>query len=160
MGAEIGQTSEWNHDASLHWDLIDDPMHGGLQRLVRDLNQLYVRHPALQFGDIHPQGFEWSVVDDAEHSVIAMFRWDRDRQSAVLVASNFTPVPRSGYRIGVPSEGSWEIILNSDAAVYGGANTRVADVTAEHIDAYGHPFSIAVDLPPLSTVMFRLNQGQ
>lgn len=158
MGGEIGQSSEWNHDASVHWDLIDDPMHGGLQRLVRDLNHLYARHPALQYGDIHSEGFEWAVVDDAENSVLGMLRYDRDRQAAVLVASNFTPVPRSGYRIGVPGGGSWEVILNSDAAIYGGANTHVGDVTAEPVGAHGHPFSVAADLPPLSTVMFRHNE--
>jgi 1,4-alpha-glucan branching enzyme len=87
-----------------------------------------------------------------------MLRYDRDRQAAVLVASNFTPVPRSGYRIGVPGGGSWEVILNSDAAIYGGANTHVGDVTAEPVGAHGHPFSVAADLPPLSTVMFRQNE--
>ncbi|TPP04257.1 1,4-alpha-glucan branching protein GlgB [Rhizobium glycinendophyticum] len=158
MGGEIGQSSEWNHDASVHWDLIDDPMHGGLQRLVRDLNRLYVQHAALHYGDIHPDGFEWAVVDDAENSVLAMLRYDRERQGAVLVVSNFTPVPRTGYRIGVSGGGSWQVILNSDAGVYGGANSYVGDATAEPIAAHGHPFSIQADLPALSTVMFRLTR--
>lgn len=154
MGGEIGQTSEWNHDASVHWDLIDDPAHGGMQRLVRDLNRIYVHHEALQFGDTDPKGFQWAVVDDAENSVVAMLRFDRERRSAVLVASNFTPVPRRGYRIGVPDDGSWQVILNTDASVYGGADTYVSDCVAEHIGAHGSAWSIAIDLPALSTVMF------
>ncbi|SEM17669.1 1,4-alpha-glucan branching enzyme [Xaviernesmea oryzae] len=154
MGCEIGQTSEWNHDASVHWDLIDDPGHGGLQRLVRDLNLIYVHHPALQFGDVHPEGFEWAVVDDAANSVIGMLRYDSERRVTALIVSNFTPVPRFGYRIGVPFGGTWKAILNTDADVYGGANSHVGDVTAEDIEAHGRPASVAVDLPALSTVMF------
>lgn len=157
MGGEIGQTGEWNHDVSVQWDLIDDPLHRGLQRWVRDLNTTYTSHPALQFGDTHAEGFEWAVVDDAENSVLAMLRYGREHRELILVVSNFTPVRRSGYRIGVPVGGIWNVMLNSDAGVYGGANTHVGNVVAEHIGAHGRPFSVTADLPALSTVMFRLN---
>lgn len=154
MGCEIGQKNEWNHDASLDWDLLDDPRHRGLQRLVRDLNRVYAHFPCLQYGDLHPDGFEWAVADDAENSVLAMIRYDQTRDTACVIVSNFTPVPRQGYRIGVPLDGLWRKILNTDDTVYGGAGTDIGDVAVQFVAAHGRPMSIEADLPPLSTVMY------
>ena len=154
MGCEIGQKSEWSHDGSVTWDLLDDPRHRGLQRLVRDLNRIYHYFPCLQYGDLNPSGFEWAVADDAENSVLAMIRYDETRNSACLVVSNFTPVPRHGYRIGVPFDGLWRKTLNTDDAVYGGSGMQIGDVGSQTVPAHGRPISIEADLPPLSTVMY------
>ncbi|MCQ1800393.1 alpha amylase C-terminal domain-containing protein, partial [Neorhizobium galegae] len=125
------------------------------QRLVRDLNALYAQEPALQFGDLHHEGFEWAVADDAENSVYGMLRSSQDRSSHVLVVSNLTPMPRHGYRIGVPAEGRWEVVLNTDAALYGGSNMGQSEAWTEHAPAHGKAFSIQVVLPPLATVFLR-----
>jgi 1,4-alpha-glucan branching enzyme len=155
MGGELAQETEWNHDGSVVWDLLDSPDHAGVQRLIRDLNTLYAQEPALQFGDLHHEGFEWAVADDAENSVYGMLRSSEDRSSHVLVASNLTPMPRHGYRIGVPAEGRWEVVLNTDAALYGGSNLGQTEAWTEPAPAHGREFSISVVLPPLATVFLR-----
>lgn len=155
MGGEIAQETEWNHDGSIVWDLLDRPEHAGMQRLVGDLNRLYASEPALQYGDLHPQGFDWAVSDDAEHSIFGMLRLSEDRTSMVLAVSNMTPVPRQGYRIGVPAEGRWEEVFNSDAGVYGGSNLGNVEVWTEHHPAHGKPQSLSLTVPPLSTILLR-----
>lgn len=155
MGGEIAQETEWNHDGSIVWDLLDRPEHAGIQRLVGDLNRLYAAEPALQYGDLHPQGFDWAVSDDAEHSVFGMLRLNEDRTSMILAVSNMTPVPRHGYRIGVPVDGSWEEVFNSDAGVYGGSNLGNIEVWTEPHPAHGKPQSLSLTLPPLSTILLR-----
>ncbi|NLS03951.1 1,4-alpha-glucan branching protein GlgB [Rhizobium sp. P32RR-XVIII] len=155
MGGEIAQDAEWSHDGSIHWDLLDQPGHAGLQRLIRDLNTLYKREPALQFGDLNPAGFEWAVADDAENSIYGMLRSAQDRSSHVLIMSNLTPVPRNGYRVGVPAEGRWEVMLNTDAAVYGGADLGQIEVWAERQPTHDKAFSISLTVPPLATVFLR-----
>ena len=155
MGGEIAQSSEWNHDSSVHWDLLDDPMHAGVQRLIRDLNRLYVAEPALQHGDLHPDGFEWAVGDDAENSIFGILRWPQDRSSCILALSNMTPVPRHGYRVGVAHAGRWEEVLNSDAACYGGSNLGNIETWTEAVPAHGKHQSLRLVLPPLSTIYLR-----
>jgi 1,4-alpha-glucan branching enzyme len=154
MGCDIGQRSEWNHDTSVEWDLLDEPRHGGLQRLVRDLNRVYSYFPPLQYGDLNSDGFEWAVADDAEHSVLAMIRYDEKQKAVCLIVSNFTPVPRHRYRIGVPLDGLWRRILSTDDTVYGGSGMATSDAQSRTNAAHGRSFSIEADLPPLSTVMF------
>lgn len=158
MGGEIAQETEWSHDASVHWDLLDRLDHAGLQRLVGDLNRLYTQEPALQFGDLHHEGFEWAVADDAENSVYAMLRSAEDRSAYILIASNFTPLPRHGYRIGVPVEGRWDVVLNTDAAIYGGSNFGQGEAWTERQPAHGKAFSVSLALPPLATVFLRQKQ--
>ncbi|MCF6368178.1 1,4-alpha-glucan branching protein GlgB [Rhizobium halophilum] len=155
MGSEIGQTTEWNHDASVVWDLLDNPQHAGVQRLIRDLNRIYGSEPALQFSDLHPQGFEWAVGDDAENSIFGMFRFSEDRSSCVLALSNMTPVPRQGYRVGVHNAGRWAEILNTDAGIYGGSNLGNSEVWTDEHPSHGKQQSISVTLPPLSTIYLR-----
>jgi 1,4-alpha-glucan branching enzyme len=152
MGGEIAQETEWNNDASLVWDLLDDPSHAGMQRLIGDLNRLYSSEPALQYGDLHHEGFEWAVADDAENSVYGMIRKSADQRSAILVASNMTPVPRRDYRMGVPFEGRWEVVLNTDAESYGGSNFGQTEVWTEAQRSHGKPCSLMLELPPLATV--------
>ncbi len=156
MGGEIAQTTEWNHDASVVWDLLDQPQHAGIQRLVRDLNHLYRDEPALQFSDVNGEGFAWAVPDDSVNSVIGMLRRSANDREVVLVLCNFTPVPRPAYRVGVPKSGEWREILNSDAAVYGGANIgNGGGVWTEDVPAHGQDASVSVMLPPLSTLFLR-----
>ncbi|MET0746842.1 MAG: 1,4-alpha-glucan branching protein GlgB [Rhizobium sp.] len=161
MGGEIAQTTEWNHDASVVWDLLDQPKHAGIQRLVRDLNHLYHDETSLQFSDVHAEGFAWAVPDDAVNSVIGMFRRSADDRQVMLVLCNFTPVSREGYRVGVPKAGHWAEVLNSDAAVYGGANIgNGGGLWSEDLAAHGHDQSLSVTLPPLSTLFLRWSEAE
>jgi 1,4-alpha-glucan branching enzyme len=117
MGCEFAQEREWNHDQSLDWHLLDDPMHRGVQRLVADLNRLYRDRPALHRLDCDPEGFEWIDASDAAQSVIVYMRKSDDGAPPVVVVCNLTPIVRSDYRIGVPQGGAWRELLNSDAEV-------------------------------------------
>ncbi|MDO1584404.1 1,4-alpha-glucan branching protein GlgB [Rhizobium oryzicola] len=155
MGGEIGQPTEWNHDASLHWDLLDHPEHAGVQRLIGDLNRIYASEPALQHGDLHPDGFQWVVGDDAENSVFGMLRTTADQNGAILTISNMTPVLREGYRVGVPKPGRWQVILNSDAGIYGGSNAGNSEVWTEAVSAHGRDHSLLLTLPPLATIYLK-----
>ncbi|TCS39387.1 1,4-alpha-glucan branching enzyme [Paucimonas lemoignei] len=161
MGCEFGQMSEWNHDGSPQWDLLDQPAHRGVQRLVRDLNRLYEGEPALHELDCSPQGFEWVIGDDAANSVFAFLRKPASQGAApVLVVVNMTPVVRHGYRIGVPAYGRsptvWRELLNSDAEVYGGSGVGNAGaVNSEPHPAHGQAQSIQLSLPPLSVLVFK-----
>jgi 1,4-alpha-glucan branching enzyme len=156
MGGEIAQELEWNHDASISWDLLENPRHTGVQRLVRDLNRIYATEPALHETDSDPAAFAWAVVDDSENSVYAMLRTSTDGKSVILAVSNMTPVPRINYRVGVPEAGLWHEMLNTDAIIYGGSNVgNGGDVRTEEIPSHGHPISLALTLPPLSTLLLR-----
>ena len=115
MGGEFGQEAEWNHDVSLDWNALQDPLHAGVQRLVRDLNAAYRAHPALHQCDCEPRGFEWIDFADRQQSVIAFMRRGTSDGEIVVAVCNFTPVPRPGYRIGVPEAGWYREILNTDA---------------------------------------------
>jgi len=153
MGCEFGQEREWNHDRSLDWHLLDDPMHGGLKALVRDLNALYRSSAALHELDCDPQGFEWLGADDAENSVYSFVRRGRSGEPVVVVC-NMTPVPRPGYRVGAPQEGSWTVRLNSDAQQYGGSGSGTREhVMAGAVSWHGRPHSLELDLPPLAVVI-------
>ena len=164
MGCEFAQVREWNHDGSPEWDLLDDPRHRGVQQLVRDLNRIYVAEPALHESDCEPTGFQWLVGADADNSVFAYLRISPNA-APVLVVCNMTPVPRNDYRVGLPDmignaaqSGHWQEILNTDAAVYGGSNLgNSGQVAATSHPAHGHQQSIALTLPPLSTLVFRKN---
>ena len=152
MGQEFAQATEWNHDAGLPWALLQDERHAGVHRLVRDLNRLYRNHPALHRLDCVASGFEWLVSQDAEQSVLAWLRRD-DRGAQVLVVCNFTPVPRDGYRIGVPAGvAHWTTLLNTDSARYGGSNLGAVSAATESISAQGHAQSLVLTLPPLATL--------
>ncbi|MBX5050402.1 1,4-alpha-glucan branching protein GlgB [Rhizobium lentis] len=155
MGGEIAQPGEWNHDASVTWDVLDRPAHAGLQRLVKDLNAFYGQELALQFGDFHPEGFEWAAADDAVNSVLGMLRYAPDRSSSVLVVSNFTPVPRYGYRIGVPQDGVWIERITTDASEYGGSGLVNGAASSEPVPSHGRPVSLSLTLPPLATIFLK-----
>jgi 1,4-alpha-glucan branching enzyme len=153
MGGEFGQRREWQHDESLEWHVLQYPLHAGVQRWVRDLNQLYRATPALHELDFSDAGFAWVDCADADISVISYLRLGSSG-SAVLVACNFTPVPRPNFRLGVPRGGRWRERLNSDAGDYGGGGQgNLGGVAAEAIEAHGHPQSLRVHLPPLAVVV-------
>jgi 1,4-alpha-glucan branching enzyme len=154
MGIELAQPTEWNHDAQLPWHLLDDPRHRGMQALVRDLNRTYRNTPALHLRDAEPGGFDWVIGDDAENSVYAFLRSGREG-APVLVVCNLTPVPREGYRIGVPFGGWWREILNTDASEYGGSGVgNAGGVDAQGEGSHGQPASLVLTLPPLATLIF------
>jgi 1,4-alpha-glucan branching enzyme len=151
MGGEFAQEREWNHDRDLDWPSLDDPAHAGIQRLVRDLNRLYVSRPALHRGDCVEAGFQWVIGDDRANSVFAYLRKSADAQ--ILVVCNMTPVPRYHYRIGVPRAGHWREIFNSDSEYYGGSNVGNAGlVQADPVAAHGQAQSLEIILPPLATI--------
>ncbi len=155
MGGEFGQLAEFDHDGSPHWHLLDDELHHGVQKLVRDLNRVYRAEPALHVLDCEPGGFEWIVGDDAQNSVLAYRRMDGAGRQLVAVC-NFTPVPRYGYRIGMAHHGRWSEILNTDAAVYGGSNVGNGGlIYTEDVPSHGKPHSAALILPPLATIVLR-----
>ncbi|WP_052260913.1 1,4-alpha-glucan branching protein GlgB [Photobacterium gaetbulicola] len=155
MGAEIAQSAEWNHDGQLEWHWLQYPRHSGMQALVKDLNALYTSEPAMYEQDCDPAGFEWRVQDDAGNSILAHERFALNGDK-VLVVSNFTPVPREGYLLGVPVEGEYELLLNTDDEKYWGSNAAVkTSIATEQVASHGLEQSIAVDLPPLATVFYR-----
>jgi 1,4-alpha-glucan branching enzyme len=155
MGSEFAQEREWNHDRELDWPSLDDPPHAGVQRVVRDLNRLYAGEPALHQRDCENSGFMWAVGDDRANSVYAFVRFAQNGPS-ILVVCNMTPVPRYGYRIGVPHAGAWREVFNSDSDYYWGSTVGNAGrVEAAAIAAHGQPQSVELTLPPLSTIFLR-----
>jgi 1,4-alpha-glucan branching enzyme len=155
MGGEFAQREEWDAEHSLHWHQLDHAPHAGMQRLVRDLNAIYRAQPALHQTDFSADGFGWIAHDDAENSVLSFTRHAPDG-SLVVVVSNFTPVPRPNYRIGVPAEGTYVELINTDATVYGGSGLHNGELASEAVAAHGRTQSIALTVPPLGTVMLVL----
>jgi 1,4-alpha-glucan branching enzyme len=152
MGNEIAQYAEWNHDRSLDWHLLDYPVHQGVQRLLRDLNALYRRTPALHEIDFEPAGFEWIAWDDRDNSIFSWIRRDRSGGFVICVA-NMTPVVRQDYRIGVPEPGRYEELLNTDAARYGGSGLHNPAAEAEALGSHGRDHSLRLTLPALATLI-------
>ncbi|HEY2617536.1 MAG TPA: 1,4-alpha-glucan branching protein GlgB [Acetobacteraceae bacterium] len=156
MGGEIAQEHEWSHDGELDWGALSDPLRQGVQRLVRDLNRIYANESSLHQRDAVSTGFRWVVGDDRHNSVFAFVRYGDEKAAPVLVVCNMTPVPRTGYRIGVPRAGTWEELLNTDAALYGGSGmgNGGAVVTAP-VQSHGEAQSLELTLPPLATLFLR-----
>jgi len=153
MGGEIGQWREWHHERQLDWDLTHDADHAGLQRWLKDLNRVYRERPQLHRRDFTQDGFEWIDSLDSDNSVISYLRKDGEH-APVCVVCNFTPVPRQGYRIGVPMGGSWREILNSDAPFYGGSGVgNMGAVQAEESGCHGRSHTLSLTLPPLGVVV-------
>lgn len=158
MGGEFAQDGEWNHDASPAWHLLDDPGHRGVQRLVRDLNRIYRATAALHALDCAPEGFAWVIGDDRDNSIFAFLRRTGapDAPGQVLVIANMTPMPRHGYRVGVPRPGYWREIINSDATVYGGSGIgNGGGVVAQPRASHGLPASAELTVPPLACLFLQ-----
>jgi 1,4-alpha-glucan branching enzyme len=155
MGCEFGQWREWSHDHELDWYLLRYGEHQGTQNLVKVLNQLYRQHPALHQRDGKAEGFQWLIGDDAANSVYAFLRHGDDG-APVLVVHNFTPVPREGYRIGVPQAGEWQVLLNSDDEVFAGSNAGTrGGLHTDGIESHGQAQSLSLNLPPLGTLILK-----
>jgi 1,4-alpha-glucan branching enzyme len=159
MGCEWGQGREWNHDQSLDWHLLEIPWHEGVRRWVADLNRVYRAEPALYEQDCKPAGFEWMDCTDAERSIISFLRKPASGPERVLVVCNFTPVVRTGYRVGVPGPGFWKELLNSDATEYSGSGQgNQGGLEAEGQPWHGHGWSLLLTIPPLAVVFFKGSQ--
>ncbi len=160
MGQEFGMGREWDHDSSIDWHLLAYEPHRGLQRWVTDMNQLYRSHRSLHTGDCLPSGFEWIEADDADNSVYCWLRHSTDNDDPpLLICCNFTPVPRYGYRVGVPQADRWNELANSDAQIYGGSGEgNLGGVEAEPIPSHQWPQSIELTLPPFGVVYLSSKQ--
>jgi 1,4-alpha-glucan branching enzyme len=156
MGDEFAQWNEWSHDKALEWTLTQYDRHKGIQALVRDLNGLYKSTKALHEFDFDGKGFEWVDYQDWEKSVIVFLRKGIDPQDLVLVACNFTPVPRLKYGMGVPLSGFWKEVFNSDAALYGGGNIgNSGGLQTRPLPSHGKKQSLELTIPPLGAVLFK-----
>jgi 1,4-alpha-glucan branching enzyme len=152
MGTELAPWDEWNHDVSLDWRLLGDPMRAGFSRFLRELGALYHAQPPLWRDDAEPAGFQWIDVEDRANSVLSWVR--RAGEEHVVVALNFTPVPRENYRIGAPQAGTYVELLSSDATRFGGSEVQtLAEVHTEDAPFHGYPQSMRLVLPPLGGVV-------
>ncbi len=152
MGNEFAQSREWSHDRSLDWHLLDYAPHQGVQTLLRDLNRFYRSTPALYEQDFSNSGFEWIDWEDRDNSILAWLRRDH-HGGFVISVSNFTPVVRRGYRLGVPEDGKYRELINTDDARYGGSGVNNPDIHCSAEGAHGRPVSISIDVPPLATII-------
>ncbi len=156
MGDEFGQVSEWSHDRSLDWNVLQYPVHSGLMAWVGQLNHLYSREPAMHWFDNDPLGFDWVDCNDAPASVVSLLRKGPSPDDAILIVCNFTPVPRTDYKVGVPTAGYWKELLNSDAQQYGGSNLGNAGGTEALAEPkHGRLFSLKLTLPPLGALFLK-----
>ena len=159
MGNELATPAEWNHDGELDWGLLHDPAHAGVQRLVRELNRLYRTRPCLHARDCDPGGFRWIEADDCDHSVYSFLRLGHGAHEQLLAVCNLTPVPRHGWRIGVPQGGAWREIMNTDSSHYGGSNVgNSGGAVAERVTMHGQPWSLRLNLPPLGVLWFEMER--
>ncbi|MBV9809103.1 MAG: 1,4-alpha-glucan branching protein GlgB [Solirubrobacterales bacterium] len=155
MGSELAQEAEWSYERSLDWHLLEDPHHAGIQALVRDLNRIYRDEPALWEVDSDPAGFWWLEPNDADANVLAFARASKDGERVVVFAANLSPVPRSGFRLGLPRATRWKEALNTDSTFYGGSDVgNLGELEPEPIPWHNQPVSALVTLPPLAAVWF------
>ncbi len=156
MGGEFGQWNEWNQDVSLDWHLLAYPQHDGVKRWLTHLNMLYRGTPSLYEQDFSGNGFQWVDCNDDENSVISYLRFGKSENDMTLVVCNFTPVPRHNYRVGVPFDGRWVEVLNSDAPEYGGSGQgNMGGVGSTPVPMHEQNQSVSLTLPPLGVVVFR-----
>jgi 1,4-alpha-glucan branching enzyme len=156
MGGEIAQWREWNHDGEVDWEALGDAQHSGMQRWVRDLNHTYAVERSLFEVDFEPAGFSWIDCNDHENSVISYVRRAQHGDDATVMLVNFTPVPRSGYQIGVPAAGAYREVLNSDSEIYGGSNVgNGGHLVADGRPSHGFPASLTLTVPPLGFLLLK-----
>ena len=158
MGGEFGQWWEWNSNTSLDWHLLNDEPHRRLQTFVKDLNSIYEQEPSFYELDFTHEGFEWIDFSDYERSIVSFIRWSREKREFLVFVFNFTPLPRRGYRVGVPKWGFYREVLNSDSEIYGGSN--VGNAGGQHTEAvswHGRPYSLVLELPPLAGLVLKLS---
>jgi 1,4-alpha-glucan branching enzyme len=155
MGCEFGQRQEWNHKQSLDWHILQYPLHAGIKQLVTDLNSIYIGNDTLHHYDFDNQGFQWVNCDDREQSVLCYLR--RHNEKFFIIVLNFTPVVRENYNIGVPVNGVYKELFNSDSTFYSGSNIGNGDhITALHKESMGYPYTLQLTLPPLAGIILTL----
>jgi 1,4-alpha-glucan branching enzyme len=160
MGGELGQWSEWAHDRSVDWHLLETPQHGGLQRWLQDLNRFYREKPAMHAADFSSDGFQWIDCNDSVHSTVSLIRRYGASADDVIAVFNFTPVPRQNYRVGVPGGSAWREVLNSDARDYGGSgqgNLGLLETTP--VPFHGRSHSLNLTLPPLGVLFLQSGEA-
>jgi 1,4-alpha-glucan branching enzyme len=151
MGGEIAQEREWSHERSIDWHLLDDPAHAGIVNWVATLNGLYRTHPSLRDD---PGSFRWIAADDSDQSVVVWARHAAGSDETTVWVANLTPVPRAGYRIGLPAGGQWRVAANGDDTAFGGSGHDVTrELDAEQTGCHGLPWSAAITLPPLAIMV-------
>ena len=156
MGGEFGQVREWDHDHSLDWHLLDDPRHAGVKNLMSDLNRVYKDSPALWELDHAPEGFRWIDANDADNNVISFYRTDRRSKEHLVCICNLSPVPRTGFRVGLPRKATFKEVINTDAGHYGGTDVgNMGKIVAEAVPWHGLEQSALVTLPPLGTIWLK-----
>jgi 1,4-alpha-glucan branching enzyme len=161
MGGEFGQWNEWNFDTSLQWDLLAWDTHQGVQKMMADLNRLYRQEPSLHQVDFESGGFDWIDCHNHDESTLSYVRRARDSEDFVVVACNFTPVPRTNYRLGLPAAGWYQELFNSDSQYYGGSNLgNYPGLLAEEVSHHGRPWSVTLTLPPLAVVVLKPQRPQ
>ncbi|MFD2066563.1 1,4-alpha-glucan branching protein GlgB [Pontibacter silvestris] len=160
MGAEIAQTSEWNHDSSLEWHLLQYGFHSGMQELIRDLNMCYRQEQSMYTYSFDDRGFEWGDFQDAHNSVMSFLRKGSDPEEVMLVVCNFTPMMHHHYRLGVPMAGKWVEVINTDLAKYGGSDVyNLEPPVSVPEPLHGRDYSIELRLPPLSVVWLKYQRN-
>jgi len=154
MGGEFGQEREWSHATSLDWHLLEDAGHAGVQDLVRDLNRVYREQRALWGLDFDSEGFYWLEANDADANVVAFARQTRGGEDVLVCVCNLSPIPRHGYRVGLPRPGRWREVLNTDEERYGGSGVTNGGFVEADAGCPWHeqPQSAVIDLPPLGVV--------
>jgi 1,4-alpha-glucan branching enzyme len=158
MGAEFGQSGEWNFEQSLDWHLLEYPFHEGIKKLITGLNEMYKNQPALHEKQFSPEGFEWINYSDHHNAVMAYIRKGNNPKEDVIVVCNFTPVVRQNYRIGLPRKGKLVEIFNSDAEIFGGSGvTNSTKLAIENSPYDGRDYSIELNLAPLAVMVFRIS---
>jgi 1,4-alpha-glucan branching enzyme len=158
MGSEFGQWNEWHFEQSLDWHLLDQEPHRQLQTFFRDANAFYLAHPQLWELDFTWEGFQWIYADDCNGNTLLYLRKDK-KGEPLLIAVNFSPVHRKGYRVGVPIPGTYQLLLNSDDARYGGSGAGdTQPLCSELAPCHGFAESIQIDLPPLAGVIYRCSR--
>lgn len=156
MGGEFGQRNEWYHEVGLDWHLLQNHLHKGIYKWIKDLNLFYRNEPSLYEVEFSPNGFEWIDFHDWESSIISFLRMDKSRKNILMIVCNFTPVPRYNYRIGVSRGGYWKEVLNSDSEIYGGSNHgNFGGLEASNVPAHGREYSLSLTLPPLGILFFK-----
>jgi 1,4-alpha-glucan branching enzyme len=160
MGGEFGQWREWTETESLDWHLVKEPHHAGIQQLVRDLNRVYRPEKSLWDLDGKTEGFQWIDVDNRMENVVAFLRRPSEHGREIICVGNFSAVTRKGYRLGLPREGAYRPVINTDAEVYSGSGTFPVDtLVAEENPLREFQYSVTVDLPPLATLLFEAPQN-
>jgi 1,4-alpha-glucan branching enzyme len=161
MGAEFGQSSEWSHDRSLEWHLLQYPSHQGVLSLIRDLNALYKKEPALYEYAFDSRGFDWVDYGDRDSSIVIYLRKGIKREEQLLIVCNFTPAVRHNYRLGVPIRGSWKEIFSSDELKYGGSGVlNHGLLMTRPVKCHNRDYSFTITIPPMGVTLFKLHEEE